>query len=63
MDDIPMSQWEIPDFDFRWILDGKPLVKTRRLPPPSTLADQVQVDSEIYKGKGLLGHKANPVST
>jgi len=58
-----MSQWEIPGFAFRWILDGEPLVKKRRLPPPSILADQVQVDSGIYKGKGLLGHGADPMST
>lgn len=58
-----MRQWEIPGFDFRWILDGEPLVKNRRLPPPSTLAERGYADSEIYKGKGLLGHEADPVST
>ena len=63
MDDIQISQWAMPDFDFRWTLDGEPLVKKRRLPPPSTLADPVRADSEIYKGKGLLGHEADPVST
>jgi hypothetical protein len=39
------------------------LMKKRRLRPPSILADQVQVDSGIYKGKGLLGHGADPMST
>ena len=63
MNDIYMSQWEISGFDVRWILDDQPLLKKRRLPPPSTLAGQVQVDSEIYKGNGLLGHEANPMST
>lgn len=58
-----MSQWEIPGFDVRWILDGEPLVKKRRLPPPSTLADQAHADSEICKGNGLLGHGADPMST
>ena len=63
MDDIQLSQWEISGLDFRWILGAEPLVKKRRLPPPSILADLVQADSEIYKGNGLLGHRADPVST
>jgi hypothetical protein len=63
MDDIQISQWKILGFDFRWILNGEPLVKTRRLPPPSILADQAQADSEICKGNGLLGHEADPMST
>jgi hypothetical protein len=58
-----MSQWEIPGSDFRWILDGEPLVKKRRLPPPSISADPAHADSEIYKGKDVLGHEADPVST
>jgi hypothetical protein len=63
MDDIQRSQWEVPSFEFRWILDGESLVKKRRLPPPSVLADQVHTDPEIYDGDGLLGHGADPVST
>ncbi|HXT65909.1 MAG TPA: hypothetical protein VN657_03890 [Nitrospiraceae bacterium] len=63
MDDIQMSQRKIPGFDFRCIFDDELLMKTRRLPPPSILADQVRADSEIYKGKGWLGHEADPVST
>ena len=63
MDDIQRSQWEVPGFEFRWILDGESLVKKRRLPPPSVQTDPVHADSEICTGSDLLGHGADPVST